>query len=227
MGVYILDTETTGIVDPVPVEVAWIKVNSYLGIIGSFVENFNPGKSISFGAMSVHHIVEADVIDEPPFSEFELPADCEYIIGHNVDFDWTAIGKPNVKRICTLALSRMLWPETDSHNLSALVYFLTDPIEHFEVRDILIKNAHSAYGDCRTVLSQLLVPIIKKLKITFPIDWEILWKKSEEARIPTVMPWGKHRGLRLKDVPEDYKRWLKSQPETDPYILKAFELEGK
>jgi exodeoxyribonuclease X len=41
------------------------------------------------------------------------------------------------------------------------------------------------------------------------------------------MPWGKHRGLMVKDVPTDYVRWLKSQPDTDPYILKAFESEGR
>jgi exodeoxyribonuclease X len=223
MGVYILDTETTGIVDPVPVEVAWIEIDSFIGTLGSFVENFNPGKPISFGAMSVHHILEADVADEPPFSEFLLPDDCEYILGHNIDFDWAAIGKPNVKRICTLALSRSLWPDTDSHNLSALIYFLTDPIDHYEVRERLIKNAHSAYGDCQTILSSLLVPIIKKLGVTFPIDWEKLWDLSEKARIPTTMPWGKHKGLEIKDVPSDYKRWLRNQPDVDPYLLKALE----
>jgi exodeoxyribonuclease X len=218
-----LDTETTGIVDPVPVEVAWIEIDGVLGAHATFVENFNPGKPISFGAMSVHHIVEADVADEPPFSEFSLPDDCEYIIGHNIDFDWTAIGKPNVKRICTLALSRMLWPEADSHNLSALVYFLTDPTEHYAVREELIEHAHSAYGDCRTIHSSLLVPIIKKLGMTFPIDWELLWNHSEDARIPTTMPWGKHKGMAIKDVPSDYLRWLRREPGIDPYLLRAFD----
>lgn len=50
-----------------------------------------------------------------------------------------------------------------------------------------------------------------------------LWEASELARIPKVMSFGKHKGVEIKDVPPDYKRWLKSQPDVDPYLLKALE----
>ncbi|MHB8371036.1 MAG: hypothetical protein ACYDBP_15365 [Leptospirales bacterium] len=50
MGVYVLDTETTGIVDPVPVEVAWLKIDPIFGINAQHDQRYRPGKPISFGA---------------------------------------------------------------------------------------------------------------------------------------------------------------------------------
>ena len=46
----------------------------------------------------------------------------EYIIGHNVDFDWRMLSQPKVRRICTLALCRSLWPLADTHTLAAMIY---------------------------------------------------------------------------------------------------------
>ena len=52
-------------------------------------------------------------------------------------------------------------------------------------------------------------------------SWGSIWKFSEEARIPDTMPFGKHKGMPIKDVPRDYKEWLKGQPDIDEYLLKA------
>ena len=41
------------------------------------------------------------------------------------------------------------------------------------------------------------------------------------ARIPTVMTFGKHKGMVIKDVPRDYVRWLLGQPDVDPYLRQA------
>jgi exodeoxyribonuclease X len=50
-------------------------------------------------------------------------------------------------------------------------------------------------------------------------SWEGIWRRSELARIPIVMTFGKHKGVPIKDVPADYKRWLLGQPELDPYFI--------
>ncbi len=44
---------------------------------------------------------------------------------------------------------------------------------------------------------------------------------SEDARMPTVMSFGKHKGELIKDIPRDYKRWLLNQPDVDPYLAIA------
>jgi exodeoxyribonuclease X len=37
------------------------------------------------------------------------------------------------------------------------------------------------------------------------------------------MPFGKHKGMLLADVPSDYKQWLLTQGDRDPYLRKALE----
>lgn len=215
----VFDTETTGIVDPEIIEAAWVEplFVDYLSpdkIADSFCGRFKPSKPISLSAMSVHHITDEDLKDCPPSNTFGLPDDVDYLIGHNVDFDWSAAGKPVVNRICTLALSRYLWPELDSHNQSAMLYYL----ERDRARDLLRGKAHSAADDvCNCVI--ILGHIVRKLG---DVDsWGALWQRSEIARIPTKMPFGKHKGVPVKEIPQDYKRWLLNQPDIDQYLRKA------
>ena len=48
---------------------------------------------------------------------FRLPEGIEYLVGHNVDYDWKVIGQPEIKRICMLALCRSFFPALDSHSI--------------------------------------------------------------------------------------------------------------
>ena len=112
----ILDVETTGIDEPDVIELAW------MGPIHAFTppdqsieqRRFKPRKPIALGAMAAHHIFDEELASEPEWSGSWMPPG-EYLIGHNCDYDWKAIGSPPMKRICTLALSRRLWPDLDSH----------------------------------------------------------------------------------------------------------------
>jgi exodeoxyribonuclease X len=158
--------------------------------------------------------MDEDLVSCPPSASFQLPSSTKYLIGHNIDFDWVAIGNPEVKRICTLALARSLWPDLDSHTQSALLY-------HFEratAREQL-RNAHSALADV-WICSKILGQIIEKLH---PSSLETLWEMSEKARIPTIMPYGKHKGELISQVPSDYKQWLLRQDNVSGYLRKALE----
>lgn len=217
----IFDTETTGLNEPEIIEAAWIEPHSIDGFIdheikSSFHGRFKPSKRISLSAMAVHHIMDEDLEHCKPSSSFSLPDDIDYLIGHNVDFDWNAAGKPVVNRICTLALSRYLWPELESHNQSAMLYFL----ERESARKLLRGKAHSAEDDVYNCML-ILKHIVEKLG---DVDsWGILWKHSEIARVPKVMPFGKHKGVPIKDIPRDYKAWLLNQPDIDLYLIKALQ----
>lgn len=231
MSALIFDTETTGREDPVTlVEAAWRKVDDIktLQAVESFCQRYNPGKPIETGAMATHHILDEELADCPPADTFRLPDCVEYLIGHNVDYDWAVIGKPEVKRICTLAIARKIWPDADSHTQSALLYRLTK--DRARVRDAL-KNAHSAEADVRFCA----ILLKKELSIIQPESlaggnpaqgnpWESLWNYSEQARIPDVMPFGKHRGVRIKELPKDYVRWaLGNLSDMDEYLRRALE----
>lgn len=214
MKAIIFDTETTGRKNPVIIEGAWLELKSIVPYETgeSFCERYNPEKTIELGALATHHIYDEELKDCPSHKTFTLPSTVEYIIGHNIDYDWNVAGNPNIKRICTLALSRRTWPDLDAYSQSALFYFL----ERRKARDIL-KNAHSAATDVE-ICSTILKAICEKLNVN---SFEGLWQISEKARIPLTMPFGKHKGLSFNEIPKDYKKWLVSQTDLDPYLVKA------
>lgn len=215
MTTIIFDTETTGTSDPQIIEAAWLRLDSpmTLNVTEQFEQRYRPSQRITLGALAVHHIYDEELVDCPPHTDFKLPSDVHYIIGHNVDYDWKVAGQPNVKRICTLALSRSLYPEADSHSQSAMIYLIDRP----NARNLL-KAAHSALADvqnCRSLLANLI-------RLAGPVaDWEALWQLSEQARIPKIMTFGKHKGMPIADVPADYKAWLLRQPDVDLYLQAA------
>ncbi len=215
MTAIIFDTETTGAHEPQIIEAAWLRLDApaTLNVTEQFEQRYRPTQRITMGALAVHHIYDEDLADCAPHTDFRLPADVRYIIGHNVDYDWRVAGQPDVKRICTLALSRRLYPDTDSHSQSAMMYLIDRP----NARNLL-KAAHSALADvqnCRSLLANLI-------GLSGPVaDWEALWQLSEQARIPKVMTFGKHKGMPIANVPADYKAWLLRQPDVDSYLQMA------
>ena len=212
----IFDVEATDKNDAVIIEAASLDVTSLnpFEVGNPWVQRYNPGKPISLGALATHHIMDEELVNCPASSSFWLPAGIKYLIGHNIDFDWVAIGKPEVKRICTLALARSLWPELDSHTQSALLYFF----ERDTARDQL-RNAHSALADV-WICSKIVGQIIDKLH---PVSLDALWEMSEKSRIPTTMPYGKHKGELISQVPTDYKQWLLRQDNVSEFLRKALE----
>jgi len=217
----LLDTETTSLVEPEVIELAYARLIAPHELDTEVqCQRFRPSKPITYGAMATHHIIDEDLVDCPPWPGFEvIEDDVGYLIGHNVDFDWKAIGSPALKRICTLALARYLLPALESHSLSVLIYALhpTPATARGMVRD-----AHSAVTDVSNAL-YLLGAFIAALERQGRdiADWESLWQISEVARVPTIMPFGKHKGVAISDVPGDYKQWLLRQPDVDPYLVRA------
>jgi len=220
MTAYIFDSETTGLNDPHLVEAAWLKLSSTssIAVTDSFLQRYKPGKPIELSALATSHILDEELEGFAPHTSFKLPVDTEYLIGHNIDYDWRVIGQPNVKRICTRALSGRLWPDADSHTQSAMIY-----LHYRNEATALLRNAHAALDDvknCRLLLVKILDDLAARLGR--PVnDWEELWQISEDARIPTVISFGKHKGTAISDLPSDYKRWLLNQSDLDPFLRKA------
>lgn len=215
MTAYIFDTECTGFDEPQLIEAAYIALDGS----DAFQQRYHPSKPISYGAMAVHHIIPDDLLSCPPSYTFELPAECTHLIGHNIDFDWNVIGRPIVRRICTLALSRDVWLDVDSHSVGALTYFLKE--DKATARNIL-RNAHSAMIDV-VLTREILQALCKELAISLdhPDAVEQLYDLSEIARVPAYIDFGKHAGKLYEDVPWDYKEWYFRQQDKDPLIEQA------
>lgn len=186
---------------------------------------------IKFGAMAAHHILPEELVGLPLFESYNTPLFCDYVIGHNIDYDAEVLGlDKGVRRICTLALARRMWPQLDAHNQTALMYYIGSLHEggYAWARDRL-KNAHRAADDvenCAIVLQHLLFAIYKVAPEALEL-WETLYQFSEEARIPTHMTFGKHAGEPISAVPYGYVKWYLGTDDQDPYLVKAFRRAGK
>jgi len=214
MKAIVLDTETTGIDEPEIIEAAYIVLGEDIAgikILQTFNKRFKPSKEIELGALATHHILDYELDDCEPSSSFELPFDEGYVIGHNVDYDMQHWTSTTYKKICTLALSRSIWPTLKSHNQTSMMYHVNG--RSARTRDMLT-GAHSAMTDvmnCGVVLEA----IISALK---PASWEELYQMSEKARIPTHMTFGKHKGTPISELPKSYIQWFLNQADIDKYL---------
>lgn len=222
MYAYIFDTETTGFNEPQVIQAASrrLTIQGDEGINAAAF--YCPSKPIELGAKAVHHILESELIDKPASSEFcfnDACPRCTYLIGHNIDYDWEVVGKPDVKRICTLAMARTFWPTLDSHSQTALMYFhFGDAAKH------MVENAHDAEADVYNLMKlwySLFLPTITQ-RIGLHPSWEQIWAFSEDCRIPRIMTFGKYKGQSINDVDLGYIQWYLRQPDTDPYVVEAF-----
>ena len=222
--IYLIDTETTGRDPKEPIEVAWALFTPAADPV-VHVQRFRPAGEITLGAAVVHGILPGELADCPPSSEASsfIPLESgDFIVAHNVDFDYEVIGSPDgVRCIDTLGISQYLWPEIDCHKQLAVLYHLFG----FEpwLRD-LAKNAHSAAADVR-MLHLLASQIVERQNLQ---SGGQLYNFSVLARThPKQIAWGKHRGKFLfsteesEAVPSDYLQYMLTQ-DLNGYTRQAF-----
>lgn len=214
--IYIIDTETTGRGDPPEIiEIAsiWMEEGSWAPS-PCWWARYKSRNGSSYGALAIHHILDEELVDRKfyyPESPHRLEPE-DYIVGHHIDYDWTAMGMPAVKRICTLAMSRAVWPDLDSHSLGALTYFLQE--DKAKARK-LVKQAHGAAVDVKLCYNVLFALLSKRTGI---LSAEDLWKWSEECRVPKTWTFGKFQGEPIKKADRGYLMWCLRQPDMDPYV---------
>jgi exodeoxyribonuclease X len=195
---YILDTETASLSGGV-VELAYLKVDNDLNILDEFVTRVNPERYIEPGAQAIHGIRQEDVADSPTLAEVAATIEQPItLIAHNASFDKRMIAE-SVKvgrSLCTLKLSRLYVKGTTNHKLPTLKQELGLPEQ----------VSHSALGDVHTVRNLLL----HLLPLT-GVDLETLVQRSNLPTIVHTMPFGKHKGLPVWQLPFGYKNWLLEQ----------------
>ena len=202
-GIY-FDTETTGVKTDKDriIEIAALDPFKER----TFVSFVNPGIPIPEEASAISHITDEMVKDAPSFKKVaqEFFAFCgtdAVLIAHNLDsFDLPVliaeckrheIPLPPLKTIDTLKWARRYRSDLPRHNLQYLR----------EVYGLPPNQAHRALEDVK-MLHALFSRMIDDL--SFETVLELL---SHETRI-THMPFGKHHGKPLSEIPKDYLRWL-------------------
>lgn len=226
MPAVIIDCETNSIIAPEPIEVAVLPVDFIDGKLQAIgprlVERFKPEGAPDPIAVLVHGILPCELAGKAPSSQAKsfversmIDHSAEAIIGHNVDFDAKALDMQSRRRICTISLARKIWP-SGSHKLGAMMYRLKGFTP--KTREQL-QSAHGAAADVDMTF-ELLVFAAAAKEIT---DIDSLWFASENARVPTRIEFGKHKGELIKDLPYGYRKWLLEQSDIDPYLRKVVE----
>lgn len=224
MRVIVLDTETTGLADPIGVcELAYIEIDP-----ATLLEKFrahsliDPEMPISASASGVHRITNDMVQDAPTLDEFfkivlqdPFANEDVIMIAHNARFDYSLVERylGRSLTLCTLKLAKRVFPDAENHKLATLKYLLGLGTGG---------HSHGAMTDVEDALD-LLYKIVEKTGYNLS---ELL-EFQETPLLVTHMPFGKHKGLRLVDVPKSYLVWLMKQDNIDPdleYSLNYYKL---
>ena len=191
----VIDTETTGMDDPAElVEIGYTDVRLYpTGWAiegGPFFKLVNPGMPISFGAMAVHHITqaEAELGAAPDDARTEVMKGVDIPCSHNWQFDSRFI-KTSKPAICTLKCARTLWPDFESHSNGAIRY-----ARGLCIGDERAMPSHRA-GPDTWVTAHILLDLLKERTA------EELLEISRNPTILIKMPGGKkHRGKTFREI---------------------------
>lgn len=199
------DTETTGIK---PDTDRIVEIAAYDPVQNrTFEQVVNPGIPIPLEASAIHNITDAMVADAPNFSVVgkKFVEFCEgdvVLIAHNNDgFDIHFLKNEFLRHhiefppwtfLDTLRWARRYRPDLPRHTLQFLR----------EIYGIPANQAHRALDDV-IVLYKVFSIMIDDLDIQ---DVLKLLKGPKEI---TLMPFGKHQGRPLAEVPKDYVQWLK------------------
>lgn len=198
------DTETTGIKSDKDKIIEIAAYDPYNDL--SFVSFIHPQMPIPSESTMIHHITDEMVKDAPSFLEvgkkfIEFCSGDVVLIAHNNDafdklflqaeFSRAELLLPKWDYIDSLKWARKYRPDLPKHSLQHLR----------EVYQIEANQAHRALDDVR-VLHRVFTHLIGDLSMETILD---LMKVESSLR---HMPFGKHKGALLQDVPSHYIRWL-------------------
>lgn len=214
---YILgDTETTGLPPGyAAVEIALKEIDSEFQELNRWYSLIDPEHvEIHPAAQKIHGINKTMLVDAPTSAEF-----VEYILGGKLEGDICLIcysvpfDKPLLEHIGNithtidpLELARSMVKDTENHKLQTMrAYF-----------GIAEDKAHSAMGDVN-VLHQVL----QKLVALSGRSLEHHAKTTQ--RVIHTMPFGRHKGWSLINLPKDYLVHMLGLQNLDPNLRKSMQ----
>lgn len=199
-----LDVETTGLdADCAVVEIAWIELGPDLAERERVSSLIRPDRPIDPAAIAVHGITEAMVVDAPGLDQFirvqrgdPFATGATLAIAHNASFDRVHLA-PYCERLdtlCTRRLAQQLIPDLTNHRLETVAAALG------WVGD----QPHRALED-----AAICGEVARRLAARVEDGLDGLLRVSADALAHMRMPFGKHRGLPIQDLPADYVAWMR------------------
>lgn len=214
----ILDVETTGTdktADHV-VEIALVSLNgSTIGPGAAFL--VKPPRPIPSSASAIHHLMDRDVAGAPSLESLApkirtMVRESGALVAHNAAFDSSFLPfLSDLPWICTYRLARHLWPDLDAYGNQALRYRFGLDLAGSRASRL----AHSALDDARVTAHLLRFLIEEIARRGEPTETDALVRLSAAPITVEKMPFGKHKGVRLEDLPSSYVEWLLKNEDTD------------
>ncbi|MBK8945690.1 MAG: GIY-YIG nuclease family protein [Ignavibacteriae bacterium] len=229
----VIDFETTGTSPPRSraIEIGIVRIENGK-LTDSFHSLINPGQNIPPFISSLTGISNDDLFDAPSFETISQNVkdfiDGTILVGHNLPFDFAFLKSefefadiqlPKLDQICTLKISRKIFPELKSKSLGSM-------IQHFNIKH---KDAHRALGDA-TATAKLFLKLLEKLKdeynyenISDLLDFQVSQQLSKSFRLVKKKLVGDLASL--PDSPGVY--FFKDAKENIIYIGKAKSLKNR
>jgi DNA polymerase III epsilon subunit-like protein len=209
----VLDFETTGLQPGYrPVEIAWLEFDSLYKVSQSVTSLIDPQIPIEPGAQKVHGISSEMLAGMPTLEEFlqgehadKFADEHVLVVAHNAAFDLPMFA-PFCKKatsLCTMRLAQALYPTAENHKLQTLASMFAVDVE----------PTHRAMADVGACF-ELLRTIAKKEDKSIDELLVVASYTSPES----LMPFGKHKGKMIKDLPSDYVAWLSTTLEPSHWI---------
>jgi exodeoxyribonuclease X len=209
LKILIADTETTGLTGTDEIcEVAWLEIDSDLCVVSEFQSLVKPTCPINPAASAASHITDAMVSDAPSIEEVlaQFPEDHfanVFLIAHNEIFDRRFLSKHWQVNggYCTLRAAKSIYRDAPNHKLQTLRYYLGLDVD---------EGYHRAMADCICTY-ELLARILEDSGMSLPD----LLETGDRPVLVEKIGFGKHRGMRLEDLPAGYRKWLLFEADID------------
>ena len=169
------------------------------------------------------HGITPEIIENKPFLKettgykklLEENNEENYLIIHNAPFDIGMLEKEGfenkMKLIDTLRCAKHLYPDSEAHRLQYFRYSLgIYKKEQEEANKLNIEiKAHDAIGDV-LILKLFMSELVKKVKEKYPQNnpMEKLVELTKKIPLIKIMPFGKHKGMEIKEVIEKDIGWV-------------------
>lgn len=216
--VTLFDTETAGLQGGV-CEIAMVHLNEDLEITWEADSLCDPECEIPAQATAIHGITNDQVAFSPTLSEFLAAAGQPFqrpglnLMAYNVQFDIRMVKAHlpvRYQKGCLLRLARDIYPDMPDHKLQTL---------RAELQLSDGGQAHRAMGDVKTS-----VDLLRRMAQDTGRSLQELFQAGGRRWTPDdKLTFGKHKGMKLANLPASYVVWLLSTDGLDPDLRLCLE----
>lgn len=226
----VLDTETVSTADDADIIEYSFSVWSQGDDLENITKKYNTTQDISHGASAIHFLTNEDLVDCPYLKDDSLLLQtieefgAKYFAGHNVGFDHRMIHN-NLNRhgynipeqvqnkenwIDTLRIAKKLYAQDQSfENLKLSYLWFRLGVNKKVQRKIVPHSAEDDVLMCFHVMMHMLETLIDNGQVDPTKDvGEELVRFCQEPMNYQLMPFGKHKGMSMSEVPLTYLEWM-------------------